>query len=282
MNSMCSAATSTVGWGVSDQNNLRKYAGRHMLANLVGSFERWAFNPVKRLRAKRAARWPLEIEAGRQYATRFIAGQGVEVGAGSRPFPLPADAECYYGDVRDRSNLARYFDTEHVIVDGTIDAQAMTGIAGGSLDFVISAHVIEHLFDPVGSILASIKCLRLGGVFVLVVPEMTRTFDQLRPPTTVEHAMRDASDGGSGTMYQAYEEHVRYVHTYLTGEQIPLQDVPQHVDRIMTAKMDIHVHAWRERDFFALLRRLSTSGGFRVVHRRSAGNENLYVLERIA
>ena len=45
-----------------------------------------------------------------------------------------------------------------------IDAQTFDGIDNDSLDFVISAHVIEHLRDPIGSIVNAIRVLKAGGI----------------------------------------------------------------------------------------------------------------------
>src|SRR4051794_14512409 len=113
----------------------------------------------------------------------YLRGTGIEVGAGSRPFPLPPGVQCFYGDVRDRAELASYFQNDVVSVDGVIDAQTMAGVPQASLDFVISAHVIEHLFDPVGAVKTTIRSLKTGGHFICIVPELTMTFDRMRPPT---------------------------------------------------------------------------------------------------
>jgi hypothetical protein len=48
-----------------------------------------------------------------------------------------------YGDMRDRDSLQSYFKTDRVYSGARIDAQTLAGIADASLDFVISAHVIE-------------------------------------------------------------------------------------------------------------------------------------------
>src|SRR5262245_51463856 len=56
-----------------------------------------------------------EIQAVRRaVAAAFISGYGIEVGAGSRPFPVPEGAKCFYGDVRDEGELATYFGTDSV------------------------------------------------------------------------------------------------------------------------------------------------------------------------
>ncbi|MGH8075972.1 MAG: GtrA family protein [Lysobacter sp.] len=218
--------------------------------------------------------------ARREVASAFIRGTGVEVGAGSRPFPIPDGVTCFYGDVRDKADLENYFGTSEVSFHDHIDAQTMAGISLGTLDFVISAHVIEHLFDPLGSLAASMATLKTGGVMLLVIPDMTKTGDCRRPPTTLEHIIADSKDGGEGSRMHAYLEHTRYVHPQITGIEIPEDLVEADARAIMAAGMDIHVHAWRPDDAREMLEYASVITGFAIVASRSVFNENIFVLRK--
>jgi putative flippase GtrA/SAM-dependent methyltransferase len=218
--------------------------------------------------------------ARRAVAAQFVSGNGIEVGAGSRPFPIPQGTVCFYGDVRDKTGLAAYFGTDEVSFCGKIDAQTLADIPPSSLDFIISAHVIEHLFDPLGSIAASIARIKPGGVMLLVVPEMTKTWDCRRPPTTLAHAIADSQDAGEGTRLQAYLEHARYVHPQLTGNEIPEEQIEADARAVMAAGMDVHVHAWREQDFRDLLDYASPLMGFFIAASLSVANENIFVLRK--
>ena len=97
---------------------------------------------------------------------------------GIAPFPLPEGARCQYGDIRDRAALNKYFANDRISLTGHVDAQTYAGVAPASLDFVISAHVIEHLFDPIGAIRAAVSMLKPRGVFLCVVPDMEKTWDR--------------------------------------------------------------------------------------------------------
>jgi SAM-dependent methyltransferase len=221
-----------------------------------------------------------EIQAVRRaIAAAFISGHGIEVGAGSRPFPVPDGAKCFYGDVRDEGELATYFGTDNVSFTGRLDAQTLDGVPLQSLDFAISAHVIEHLFDPLGSIRATIERLKPGGVFLLVVPELSKTWDRRRPPTTVEHMAADLLDRGESTRLQAYVEHFRYVAPELDAA-VPEEEIDRRARETMAIGHDIHVHAWRAEDFRAMLDYAASRFGFEVVVQVPTGNENLFVLRR--
>jgi SAM-dependent methyltransferase len=141
----------------------------------------------------------------------FLKGNGLEVGAGHRPFRVPDHVRIRYGDIRDRESLESYFKNSEVKTGDKIDAQTFAGLEACSFDFVILAHVIEHLRDPVGSIMHAVRILKPGAVLILVVPDLLCTFDRNRPETTVEHALRDYQDGGESTTRLGYEEHLRYV-----------------------------------------------------------------------
>ncbi len=221
------------------------------------------------------------LSARKTISEIFLKGKGIEVGAGSRPFPLPEGVECYYGDVLDSSGLEKYFGTDKVVLDGQIDAQTMGGIPKGSLDFVISAHVIEHLHDPIGAIRSTISTLKVGGIFILVVPELTQTWDRRRPPTTLSHLIQDSKDGGKSSHMDAALEHCLYVHPELTGETLEGVALQEKARMIVDQKLDIHFHAWRKIDFIQLLDHIAEDAPIETVAAVSHINENVFVLRRI-
>ena len=217
-------------------------------------------------------------------AMTYLSGRGIEVGAGDRPFPLPEAARVSYGDIRPQAGLENYFKTTKVTSGELIDGQTFAGFEDGSLDFVISAHVIEHLRDPMGAIVNAIRVLKIGGIHIVVVPEMRATFDRNRPETTVEHALRDFKDGGESTCRAAYEEHLRYVHPYMTGETHSEQEIDWQVGESAKRwqELDIHFHAWTRRGFEELLGAASQLASFRLETAASVVNENIFVLRKLA
>ncbi|MDE2440230.1 MAG: methyltransferase domain-containing protein [Betaproteobacteria bacterium] len=223
----------------------------------------------------------IEIEAVRRTVSSiWIKGKGIEVGAGSRPFFIPDGSECYYGDIRDRDELSKYFSSLEVSLNGFIDAQTMAGIPQNSLDFVISAHVIEHLFDPIGAIINTIRVLKDQGIFLLVVPEKSKTWDRDRTATTLEHMMMDYVDGGMGTKKDAYVEHAKFVHPIMTGEYIDEDKIEESALQAMNAAMDIHVHAWQYEEFRELLEKCKKIDNFLILHAQKVQNENIFVLKK--
>jgi hypothetical protein len=164
---------------------------------------------------------------------------------------LPQGAQAAYGDSRDEVALTKFFATSAVTSGEQIDAQTFEGIFDESVDFLISAHVIEHLRDPLGAIVQGLRVLKKSKPFVLVVPDMGPTFDRHRPETTVAHALCDFTDGGESTCFQAYEEHLRFVHPYLTGETYSEAEIQWQATESVRRwrELDVHFHAWTRTGF---------------------------------
>jgi SAM-dependent methyltransferase len=224
------------------------------------------------------------LKARSEIGLAFLKGRGVEVGPGDRPFPIPPAAHTAYGDIRKHEALADYFRTTDVTPVQDIDAQTFAGIDNDSLDFVISAHVIEHLRNPIGSIVNAIRILKVGGIHILVVPDMRYTFDRNRPETTVDHVLTDFADGGASTLRDSYEEHLRYVHPYLTGETYPEADIQRYADENVKnwRAFDCHFHAWSQDGFEKLLSAAKEFAPFKVEATVFVVNENIFVLRKLA
>jgi SAM-dependent methyltransferase len=221
--------------------------------------------------------------ARRKIGERFIEGRGIEVGAGSRAFSLLAGAEVLFGDIRDKASLQSYFSAAEVATGSCIDAQTFASLPDSSVDFIISAHVIEHLRDPIGAIVSGFRVLRPLKIYLLVVPDMRFTFDRNRPETTVEHVMRDFTDGGENSCYQAYQEHLRFVHPYLTGKNYDEAEIDRQSRECARRwrEFDIHFHAWTRPGFEALLKAAAQLVPFHIEEIVSVANENIFVLRKL-
>ena len=226
------------------------------------------------------------FEARTSVASKFLRGTGIEVGAGARAFPHPVSARILYGDIREKNALEKYFQESksenEVKKDEYINAETFAGIKNESLDFVISAHVIEHLRDPIGSIVNAIRVLKPAGTHILVVPDMRYTFDRDRPETTIDHVLADYADGGASTCRASYEEHLRYVHPILTGEKCPEAEIQRQasIGGERWPEFDIHFHAWTRAGFETLLGAAKKFAPFTIETTVFVVNENIFVLRK--
>ncbi|PSS59513.1 SAM-dependent methyltransferase [Ensifer sp. NM-2] len=178
----------------------------------------------------------------------FIAGAGIEVGGGDRPFPVKEGVSVTYGDIRNSFELRRHFGNDEAVVCGAINAESFEGIGHESVDFIISAHVIEHLANPLGSILEGLKRIKTGGVYVIAIPDMRHTFDRYRAPTTYDHLVEDLRSGGEPSLIDAYRDHVKLVHP-IYGAPIADEQQENEAQMLLAARMDTHVHCWTRETF---------------------------------
>ena len=110
---------------------------------------------------------------------------GLEIGAHTNPVaglsPFYTDAVVHYAGSAGR-------------VDFLADARALP-LPDGTLDYLCSSHVLEHLPDAIAALYEWHRVLRPGGLLYLVVPDKRFTFDEPRAVTSVEHFLRDFQEG---------------------------------------------------------------------------------------
>lgn len=134
-------------------------------------------------------------------AHRYLDGlAGLEIGASAHnPFGL----DTKNVDIADEFNKSTYKKRELQISGDVapIDIVApgdKLPVADGSVDFVISSHVLEHFVDPIAALVEWYRVVRPGGYVYLIAPHMERTFDRDRERTTL--AQLQARHAGTETV----------------------------------------------------------------------------------
>ncbi len=72
-----------------------------------------------------------------------------------------------------------------------IDSHDLTKMAAGRYDFLIASHVIEHLANPIKSVLGWKRLLKSNGAMILIAPCKYFSYDCDRPITTISHLIED-------------------------------------------------------------------------------------------
>ena len=108
--------------------------------------------------ANETSKQMLRRSTDHRFMTRWIVGDGIDIGCG--PDPL--------------TRLGFYFPLmrsvrEWDLPDG--DACFMAGVAGNQFDFVHSSHCLEHLTDPATALQNWIRICKPGGHLIITVPE---------------------------------------------------------------------------------------------------------------
>lgn len=93
-----------------------------------------------------------------RYATRYIVGDGVDIGAGE-------DTIGQYYEFFPLMRSCRGWD----LPDG--DAQLMASVPDATFDFVHSSHCLEHMRDPKEALENWLRILKPGGHLVCLIPD---------------------------------------------------------------------------------------------------------------
>ncbi len=187
----------------------------------------------------------------RSVLCRFCRGRGAEVGPGGTPYLRPESSVMIDRFVLPPCGRRSY---------GRADALPL---ADGSVDFLVSAHCLEHCPDTIAVLLEWLRVLQSGGRLVLVLPHGDRTFDRDRPRTSLDHHVADFLAGGG----RSDDEHIAEF------ERVSMaQHTPEWLDepgaRLPDGTLDhdwmrrrglVHYHVWTEREMAALLSFLGCS-----------------------
>lgn len=198
--------------------------------------------------------WPPTSVEVRYGLGRFLWGQGLEIGPGHNPFPIPNDGVSvrYVDKWWPAENSVMFpelvdaaFPEPDIVAD--LDRDRLRAVADATVDFVIASHVLEHLAEPIGMLADIERVVRPGGVAIVLLPDRRRTFDHTRQPTDLEHLVREF-EAGIDTVDDAHIEE------FLTGTGVQLADGDDRVEQIEHhRRRTVHVHCWHEVEFIEVI-----------------------------
>ena len=121
-----------------------------------------------------------------EFAHQLLDGMlGIEIGASAHnAYNIP---RCVYVDYTDDMDTS--FKQAEIELCGRAQAVDVVAMAwdlpftSGSLDYVLSSHVLEHCWDVIGTLEEWLRVLRPGGLIYMDIPHKERTFDAERGRT---------------------------------------------------------------------------------------------------
>src|SRR5437879_3953243 len=141
------------------------------------------------------------MSAKRGHLARWLAGEGIEIGALHRPLDVPPGASVRYVDRLPEKELRRHYPELEgrwlapVSVLGS--AEDLSAIPDESVDFVVANHLLEHLEYPIRGLAEFHRVLKPGGALYMALPDQRRTFDRERRLTPVEHVLEEQRRGSA-------------------------------------------------------------------------------------
>src|SRR5262245_50536001 len=170
------------------------------------------------LRLKNIGSIPVAVDSGVSFNSRgrllpLLRGKGVEIGPGLNPHILPSDGvDVSYVEAASAEDWVRNYkktDKPSVAEQNNLwskyivgDAQLLSSIPDGSLDFIYSNHVFEHLMNPIGVLESWRRKLTHSGIVVGIVPDCRYTFDLRQHPSTTEDWIRERAAGKWDTTWE--------------------------------------------------------------------------------
>jgi predicted SAM-dependent methyltransferase len=183
----------------------------------------------------------------REVSFRFLAREGVEIGALHSPLPVPKSARVIYVDRMTTTELRGAYpelgEADFVQVEVVDDGEKLARFERESLDFIIACHMLEHCENPLGVLRNHLDKVCEGGHLYYAVPDKHSSFDAERPVTSFEHMIRDDTEGPESSRWEHYVEYARLVN------KVPLDRVEDVAQQMANDCSSIHFHVWDEQAF---------------------------------
>jgi predicted SAM-dependent methyltransferase len=204
---------------------------------------------------------PVFLDARTEFAARFLAGEGLEIGALHLPLATPPEAEVRYVDRMsveklraEYPELASWDLTEVDVID---NGELLETVPEESQDFIVANHFLEHCEDPIRTIGTHLGKLRPGGVLFYAVPDKRYTFDSRRPLTPLEHMVADHEQGPERSRTEHYEEWTRLVvdgEAPAGTEGAAFEEWAARRSRELEEDAySIHMHVWTQAEFLKMI-----------------------------
>lgn len=226
---------------------------------------------------------PVYLDARAEFAARFLFGEGLEIGPLHLPLAMPRHATARYVDRMPIEKLREEYpelaEWDLTPVDVIDDGERLATITEASQDFIVANHFLEHCENPIGTIETHLGKLKPGGVLFYAVPDKRYTFDFRRPVVKLEHMVADYVEGPERSRREHYDEWSRLV---LAETDEPEEQTLARARELEGANYSIHMHAWTQAEFLALLLdcRSRLGGAFEIEAAARQGIEFVVVLRK--
>ena len=240
-----------------------------MLRTMILSAEPLAFKAIRPLLAGRKNRYVRSM-----LVQKYCSGHGAEIGAGVSPFLVPLGSRTTYIDAVPASywrKLPMWADEKVLDAEIIDEAATLEKIGDATFDYLVAAHVLEHIDDPIRALKNWTRVVRPGGHIVIAVPDKRFCGEEARELTTLEHMQRDHMEGPHVSARQHYDEH-HWHFAGLEGEALAAA--------VKENERNIHYHTFTLTSFVQILGALQDIG-FELVEACLNVNEDIAVLKRI-
>jgi hypothetical protein len=190
------------------------------------------------------------------FASVYLKGSGIEIGALWDPLKVPRSTKVQYVDRMTIPDLRRHYpelkNRKLVNVDILDNGETLGTIADASQYFVIANHFLEHCEDPIRAMINFTRVLRDSGILFLTVPDKRFTFDKYRQITPFDHLVIDYANGPVFSR----NEHFRDWVVNVEGQKDEAI-IQQRVNELVSTSYSIHFHCWTQEEMFEFFSKLN-------------------------
>lgn len=187
----------------------------------------------------------------RSHFSKQLNGRGLEIGPLHRPLVHHAAMNVEFVDRLTVKEMREHYpelkDLPLVEPDIIDDAETLSKVPDAEYDFVISAHVIEHMRNPLEALKQWCRVTKPGGKLYLIIPDKRAIFDKRRVRTTLPHIILDYMRPSSDRDYEHYLDYAIHVHDKSAEEALT------EADRLLATDYSIHFHVFLPSDVSALI-----------------------------
>lgn len=206
---------------------------------------------------------------------KYCRGHGAEIGAGVQPVLVPIGSRTTYIDAVPAAfwrKLPQWADQDVLQAEIIDEGSTLATVKDETFDYLVAAHVLEHIDDPILALKNWIRVVKPGGHIVIAVPDMRLCDEEHRALSTVDHFQRDHGEGPQVSAEYHYREHGLNPDEY-TGEKL--------AEYIKDHERMIHYHTFTLTSLVQLLGAVE-SIGFELVEACLNVNEDIAVLRKTA
>lgn len=206
---------------------------------------------------------------------KYCKGHGAEIGAGVQPVLVPRGSKTTYIDAvpadfwRKRPQWADQEVLQAEIID---EGSTLATVKDETFDYLVAAHVLEHIEDPILALKNWVRVVKPGGHIVIAVPDMRLCGEEHRELSTVDHLQKDHDEGPQVSAEYHYREH---------GLNLGEHSGEKRAEYIKEHERMIHYHTFTLTSLVRLLSAVEGIG-FEIVEACLNVNEDIAVLRKTA
>lgn len=241
---------------------------------MIGSVKNYIY------RGKKIIKLLISAKVRKKIARLYLRGNGIEIGALFNPLKTSKSAHVNYLDRMSVPHLRKQYpelQRKKIVHTDIIDnGEYLHNIKNCTQDFVIANHFLEHCQNPILAIKNMLRVLKMGGVLYFAIPNKLYTFDANRSATSIDHLMKDYTNGPEWSKKQHFEEWVHFIDNITDKDLFEKQ-----VNNLIKVDYSIHYHTWTQRTMIEFFTFLQNMFNFKIELTLKNYQEVIFILRKI-